>query len=106
MLIVAVSLFVTNNLSRKLAHEERRKMEIWTEAMKRFNTIDPDDNLNFELIWQIIESNKIIPAIIADGDGNIINYVNIDKRLPRSCCAKALLPDCAFQVLSQAESFC
>lgn len=47
--------------------------------MKRFNTIDPDDNLNFELIWQIIESNKIIPAIIADGNGNIINYVNIDN---------------------------
>ena len=79
LLIVAVSLFVTNNLSRKLAHEERRKMEIWAEAMKRFNTIDPDDNLNFELIWQIIESNKIIPAIIADGNGNIINYVNIDN---------------------------
>ena len=79
LLIVAVSLFVTNNLSRKLAREERRKMEIWAEAMKRFNTIDPDDNLNFELIWQIIESNKIIPAIIADGDGNIINYVNIDN---------------------------
>jgi sensor histidine kinase len=54
-------------------------MEIWAEAMKRFNTIDPDDNLNFELIWQIIESNKIIPAIIADGNGNIINYVNIDN---------------------------
>ena len=79
LLIVAVSLFVTNNLSRKLAHEERRKMEIWAEAMKRFNTIDPDDNLNFELIWQIIESNKIIPAIIADDNGNIINYVNIDN---------------------------
>ena len=47
--------------------------------MKRFNTIDPEDNLNFELIWQIIESNKIIPAIIADGNGNIINYVNIDN---------------------------
>lgn len=79
LLIVGASLFFTNTLSRKLAVEERKKMEIWAEAMNRFNHIEPDDKLNFELIWQIIESNRIIPAIIADQQGNVINYVNIDK---------------------------
>lgn len=79
LLIVGASLFFTNMLSRKLAVEERKKMEIWAEAMNRFNHIEPDDTLNFELIWQIIESNRIIPAIIADQHGNVINYVNIDK---------------------------
>ncbi len=79
LLIVGASLFFTNTLSGRLAVEERKKMEIWAEAMNRFNHIAPDDTLNFELIWQIIESNRIIPAIIADQQGNVINYVNIDK---------------------------
>lgn len=79
LLIVGASLFFTNALSRQLAVEERKKMEIWAAAMNRFGNIDPEDVINFELIWQIIESNRIIPAIIADEKGNVINYVNIDK---------------------------
>lgn len=79
LLIVGASLFFTNALSRQLAVEERKKMEIWAAAMNRFGNIDPEDVINFELIWQIIESNQIIPAIIADENGNVINYVNIDK---------------------------
>ncbi len=79
LLIVGGSLFFTNALSGQLAVEERKKMEIWAAAMNRFGNIDPEDVINFELIWQIIESNQIIPAIIADENGNVINYVNIDK---------------------------
>jgi signal transduction histidine kinase len=78
LLIIGASLFFTDRLSSKLAEEERKKMELWTEAMYRFNLISENDT-NFELIWKIIESNKIIPVIIADKNENIINTLNITK---------------------------
>jgi len=52
-------------------------MELWTEAMQHFNSIDEDDNI--ELIFKIIESNTIIPVIIADKNDNVIDYRNINK---------------------------
>jgi signal transduction histidine kinase len=76
---VAASLFFTNHLTGKLAIEEQKKMEIWADAMHRFNSISLYDTINFELIWNIIENNEIIPVIIADIQGNVINYVNINK---------------------------
>ncbi|MDR1544593.1 MAG: HAMP domain-containing histidine kinase [Prevotellaceae bacterium] len=76
-LIVSASLLFTNRLTSKLADEERKKMELWTEAMQRFSVVDFNDTVNFELIWKIIESNTIIPVIIADEAGNVINTVNI-----------------------------
>ncbi|MDR0830671.1 MAG: HAMP domain-containing histidine kinase [Prevotellaceae bacterium] len=78
-LIVAASLYFTNRLTNKLADEERKKMELWTEAMQRFNSIDFSDTINFELIWKIIESNTQIPVIIADEFDNVINTVNINN---------------------------
>ena len=79
LIIVGASIFFTNRISNKLADEERKKMELWTEAMQRFNYIGENDNTNFELIWKIIENNTNIPVIIADKDGNIINALNISK---------------------------
>jgi len=79
LLIVAASLYFTNSLANKLEYEERKQMEVWSGAMRRFNDINPGDTLNFELIWKIIESNKQIPVIIADKHNNIINYVNINN---------------------------
>lgn len=79
LIIVGASIFFTNRLSGKLAEEERKKMELWTEAMQSFNSIGEDDNTNFELIWKIIESNTIIPVIIADKNGNVINTLNINE---------------------------
>jgi sensor histidine kinase YesM len=79
-LIVGASLLFTNRLTNKLSKEERKKMEIWTEAMQRFSSVDFSDTVNFELIWKIIESNTIIPVIIADEAGNIINTVNISEK--------------------------
>ena len=79
LIIFGASIFFTNRISGKLAEEERKKMELWTEAMHNFNYIDENENTNFELIWKIIESNTIIPVIIADKDKNIISSLNIDK---------------------------
>ncbi|MDR3326527.1 MAG: HAMP domain-containing histidine kinase [Prevotellaceae bacterium] len=76
-LIVAASLFFTNQLTNKLADEEQKKMEIWANAMNRFS-INFSDTID-ELVWNIIESNEIIPVIIADKNGTVINSVNINK---------------------------
>ena len=77
LIIVGASIFFTNRISSKLADEERKKMELWTEAMQRFNSIGENDDI--ELIFQIIKSNTIIPVIIADKNNNVIDYRNINK---------------------------
>ena len=79
LIIVSASIFFTNRLSGKLAEEERKKMELWTEAMHSFNSIGENEDTNFELIWKIIESNTIIPVIIADKDKNVISTLNINN---------------------------
>jgi len=77
LIIVGASIFFTNRISSKLAEEERKKMELWTEAMQRFNSIGENDDIT--LIFQIIKSNTIIPVIIADKNNNVIDYRNINK---------------------------
>jgi len=77
LIIVGASIFFTNRISSKLADEEHKKMELWTEAMRRFNSIGENDDI--ELIFQIIKSNTIIPVIIADKNNNVIDYRNINK---------------------------
>jgi len=77
LIIVGASIFFTSRISSKLADEERKRMELWTEAMQRFNSIGENDDI--ELIFQIIKSNTIIPVIIADKNNNVIDYRNINK---------------------------
>ena len=79
LLIVLASLVFTNRLSDSISQEERTKMRIWAEAMIAFSQIEEEDTTNFMLIWHIIESNKLIPVIIADKEDIVINYVNINK---------------------------
>lgn len=79
LLIVAASLIFTNRLSKKLSLEERRKMEVWAEAMRQFSNLNSADT-DFDFIWQIIENNEAIPVIIADTNDMFIfarNFTNV-----------------------------
>ena len=69
-----------------MAQEERKKVELWAEAIKRIGEPDiPSDNqkLNEELntsyltlIMKILEQNTTIPVIIIEAD-TVNNYFNI-----------------------------
>ena len=75
ILIALASVAVSDSLIKKLAQEERSRMEIWTEAYRVLTTEDTDQNLM--VILRIIEGNTSIPVILCDDHGNILNHRNI-----------------------------
>ncbi len=70
------SLYYTNNMVKKLALEERKKISQWAEAYEMINKADSIDELNIYL--KIIESNTTIPVILTDATG-ILNHRNLDS---------------------------
>lgn len=78
-ILVGGSLWVSNNLVRKLEKEERNKMEIWAAATSELASVDVDGNI--DLILAIIQSNTTIPVIVADDD-EIVQYSNIVINTP------------------------
>ncbi|MGP1420935.1 MAG: sensor histidine kinase [Tannerella sp.] len=78
VLIAIASVVVSDMLIRKLAHEERVRMEIWTEAYRVLTTENTDQNLM--VVLRIIEGNTSIPVILCDDAGNILSHRNIDVR--------------------------
>lgn len=76
VLIAIVSVVVSDMLIKKLAREERARMEVWTEAYRVLTTEDTDQNMS--LILRIIEGNTSIPVILCDDSGNILSHRNID----------------------------
>ncbi|GAA4313964.1 HAMP domain-containing sensor histidine kinase [Compostibacter hankyongensis] len=77
ILIIAASLLYVDNLARKMAGEERKKMQLWVEANKEILTAPADANLN--LASEIIANNKTIPIILTDKSGKVL-YTNLDSQ--------------------------
>ena len=74
ILLVGGSLWVSNNLVKKLELEERNKMEIWAAATSELAS--GDEYSNIDLILTIIQRNTTIPVIVTDHN-EIIQYSNI-----------------------------
>jgi signal transduction histidine kinase len=108
LLIVSFSLWYTNTLVRNIARDERNKITTWANAIQqRVNLVNytndffdqirveerkrvellaetmvriprADDEVALGFYLKIIESNKSIPVILADPDGNITGVKNVD----------------------------
>ncbi|MDR1527282.1 MAG: HAMP domain-containing histidine kinase [Dysgonamonadaceae bacterium] len=85
VVIVIVSVWVTNALVDELKEEERKKMEIWAEsvALMSSQTLleDPNnagafDNYTAHLL-KIIEDNTTIPTVHTDENGHFLYSSNI-----------------------------
>jgi len=86
ILIGVASLLYTNWLTKKVAQEERKKVELWAEAIKRY--VEPVENSNnaeaisdlntlyLTLIMEILGQNTTIPVIIMEAD-SVNSYFNI-----------------------------
>lgn len=108
VLIIVASLWYTNILVKKIATEERKKVELWAEAIQNkaslvsytgelFQKISAEERNKIEL-WaeankriatsnnhsdltfylDILSRNTTIPVIVIDQDGNIVNNRNFD----------------------------
>ena len=83
LLIIAViigiaSLWVTNNLVKKLEQEERKKIELWAKGMESLARIEnPDQDITF--IFEVIKNNETVPVIITDENDSIFAFRNLDS---------------------------
>ena len=75
LLIVIVSVLFTNDLARRLAVEEQKKVEMWVEATRSMILAPQDADLSFEL--SVIQSNTSIPVYLVDSAGTILSCVNV-----------------------------
>ena len=76
-LIAVTSLLVSNLIVDDLKQEEVRRMEVWASAMSSLISADVDEDVSLE--EEILSSNKTIPVIMVDEEGEILSYNNIPE---------------------------
>jgi len=75
--IVSGTIFYSQYLARKIAGEERQKVEEYVEATKLL--LVDTTGLSTKLVGIIITENKTIPIIVTDEKGHILDHVNLDS---------------------------
>lgn len=108
-LIVFVSLWYTNVLVRKVAKEERKKVELWAQAIRKKTKlvnytallfdklgieeekkvrlwaeatellIQSDELPNYNFILNVVQYNTTIPVIVTSNTGSIKSYRNLSR---------------------------
>jgi signal transduction histidine kinase len=76
ILIVSGTIVYSQYLARKIAREERQKVELWVEASKSMLNPNVDD---IALPFRIIQNNNDIPIIETNEEDSITNHVNLDS---------------------------
>ena len=80
LLIVVAFVVYTTWLSRKLAVEEHKRIEIWAEATRQF--LLADENTDIDFVTSIIEGNTTIPVYMVDAEGELIISRNAKQQMP------------------------
>jgi len=91
VVMVALFLYISNNLVKDLAEQERGRMEIWADATRELATLgggEEDEAGNpigskatdVDFLLKIIAANHNIPVLLVDDAGNILLHRNF--RLP------------------------
>lgn len=113
-LIVMASLWYTNILVKKIASEERKKVQLWADAIQNKaklvsytselfqkianeernkieiwagaskRLVTSDNNNDINFFLEIITGNTTIPVIVVDEKNNIINHRNFDEELTKN----------------------
>ena len=76
IVIAIASLYVSHSLISDLSAEERVRMEVWAEAMKNLQTAD--GNTDLTMVLKVLNANYTIPVIVADQNGDVQTYRNIE----------------------------
>ena len=76
ILIAVTSLLASHYLVKDLSNEERKKMEVWAQALHALN--HADENTDLSLVLDVIQGNNTIPVIVLDNVGHVDDYRNIE----------------------------
>jgi len=75
--IISGTIFYSQFLARKIAKDERQRVEVWVEAGKLLVT--DSTGISDKLVGIIISENNTIPIIQTDEKGMIIDQINLDS---------------------------
>lgn len=77
-IITIASTLFSNRLAKDLALEERKKMELWAEAIRLIAT-EPTDGveMDYTLSLKVIEGNTNIPVVLIDDKGDVLSHNNL-----------------------------
>ncbi len=81
-LILVVSTIYTNYLAKKLGEEEKSKVQLWVRAYDDLLKTEPsaNDNCDFTLHNEILQSNVNIPAILVNERNQIELAINFGEK--------------------------
>ncbi len=83
VLIVSGTIFYSNYLSKKIAKEEKQKVEAWVEAQRTI--MNATDQTSLNLATKIATENDDIPIIETNEKDSITyNYLNLDSNLVKT----------------------
>jgi len=77
IIIVSSSIFYSRYLARKIADEERLRVEQWVEAEKLL--VSDSTGISTRLVTLIVPENKTIPIIVTNERGQVVMHVNLDS---------------------------
>jgi signal transduction histidine kinase len=77
ILIVGSTVFYSQYLAKKIAREERLKVEQWVEAARLL--VNDTSGISTKLVTLIIPENKTIPIIGTNEKGIIVSIANLDS---------------------------
>ena len=77
-IITIASTLFSNRLAKDLALEERKKMELWAEAIRLIAT-EPTEGveMDYTLSLKVIEGNTNIPVVLIDDKGDVLSHNNL-----------------------------
>lgn len=77
--VIAVAFFIyfSSRLVSDLSAQERSRMELWADATRRLAT-ESEAGGDVDFMLSVIEANRSIPVLVADGAGNILLHRNFD----------------------------
>lgn len=73
----------TSDLTKKLAQEERKKVELWAKGMKEL-TQNRDLNRDYSFILEVIKDNETVPMILTDENERVISTRNVKPNKKRN----------------------
>jgi len=78
-LLFLASMLFSNKLARDLADEERKKIELWAEAVRLLTTeMEEGIQMDYTLNFKVIAGNTNIPVVLVDSGGIILNTNNLN----------------------------
>lgn len=82
VIIVTGTIFYSRYLARKIAREEKQKVEEWVRAGR--SVINGSDSAQIGLAMYIMTQNKSVPIIMTDENDKILDHINLDTAKAKS----------------------